>query len=411
MKKRINLLTLLLLTISVHSQIKVRNDVKLNEINNSSVRLYDSISDFNLQENNIDYLKYIGQKLFLPPLSSKNKKGADIGILSVLELNVYEAKEQIPDTVYVQQNLRGTYDGYYDKKAEKIASELRKHKVKTKLYKPYISIIVGNPYNFTNLQLSREAFNKDYKIINITNTNNENLRSVTGKLNKLRIWLTTTEKDTIYFDKDLAFSDKTLSPFLIKGFYQYHEKNYTAKSLFIFKESENDYYGKPKKKYIDINSGEAIILKVGDLWECKEIVFVKTKFGQVYYPYYILKKGDKEIKIQLGNLFKSGLLTLEELDIMYNYWLQEKQNIKDSEELNKSILMNDCSKIFDKSNCEKLINNEVEIGMTKEMILYTFGEPFKTFRIKTESGIEEILSYGSTILYFKNKRIFAIKQR
>jgi hypothetical protein len=408
MTRIFSLIILYFLTTSAYSQIKVKDNVKLNEINNSPVRAYDSISDFTREEKNIDYLKYIGQTLILPPLSDKNEKGVDIELLPAIELHTIKATEQTPDTAYVHENLKGIYNGYYDKRAEEIASQLEKNKIKTDLYKPYISLIIENPYTSSNFQLSREAFDKEYKIINITDTNNENLRNKTRELSRLRIWLSTAENDTIYFDKNLAFANKSLNPFFIKGFYEYHEKNYTGKTLFVFKESEEDYYGSPKDKYIDINTGESIILKAGDLWECEEIVYIK--FGTVNYPYYIIRKEDKVIKVGLGKLFKSGFLSLEELDIMYNYWLREKQDIKESEELNKSVLMNDCLKKFDKSNCEKLINNEVEIGMTKDMIFYSFGEPFKSFIIKSESGIEEVLSYGSTILYFRNKKIFAIKQ-
>lgn len=337
------LLILCFLSSSVRSQIKVREDVKLNEIDNSTFQEYDSISEFTRQEKNVDYLKYIGQTLILPPKSSNYRKGR---------------------------------------------------------------------FKFSlGIELQEDDFNKEYKIIDIT-SNLKSLREFpSGKnIRYIEIIIQDSIGNKITLKKDFEFADKSLHPFFIKGFYKYHENQYSGKTLFVYKESEEDHYGEPKDKYIDINTGELILLNIGDLWECQEIAFIDGKFGSVYYPYYIIKKDNKEIKVKLGELFKSGFLTLEELDIMYNYWLQEKQDIKESEEINKSILMNDCLKKFDKSKCEKLINNEVEIGMTKEMIFYSFGEPFKSFIITTENGIEEVLSYGSTILYFRNKKIFAIKQ-
>lgn len=408
--KKLLLLTLSFITFSVYSQLDIKDNVKLKAIDNSKTSEYDSLFDFEKQQKNNDYLKFIGEELFLPPLSDKNKKGVEIGVLSVLKLRTKKNADHIPDTAYAQKNLKGIYDSYYDKKAKEIASDLSKYKITTNIYNPYISIVIGNPSNTSNIELSSEIFNKNYKIIDITDTRNENLRGKTEELKRLRIWLQTETNDTIYFDKDLAFADQSLNPFLVKGFYEYHKKNYEGKKLFVFRDSEQDYYGKPKDPYVDINTGEEITLKTGELWNCEEISFINLPQQKTLSPFYILSKGNQQIKIRLGELFTSGLLTLEELEILYNHWLQEKsERIREKEEQLAKV-KNDCQQKFSVNNCEKLINGQIELGMTKEMILYAYGTPYKTFTGQSNSGVNEIFSYGGTVIFFKNEKVAAFEQ-
>ncbi|MDT0691242.1 hypothetical protein RM549_15710 [Salegentibacter sp. F188] len=408
--KKFLLLTLSFISFSVHSQIDIKDNVKLKAIDNSKIGQYDSLFDFGKQQKNSDYLKFIGQELFLPPLSSKNKKGVDIGVLSVLNLRTIKPTEHISDTAYAQENLRGIYDGYYDEKAKEIASDLSACKVTSNIYNPFISIIIGNPSNTTKIELSREIFNKNYKIIDITDTRNESLRTKTEDLRRLRLWLQTETNDTIYFDKDLDFADQSLNPFLVKGFYDYHKKNYVGKKLFVFRDSEQDFYGKPKDAYVDLNTGEEITLKTGELWNCDEISFINLPYQETLSPFYILSKGNQQIKIKLGELFKSGLLTLEELDILYNHWLQEKnERIKEKEEQLEKV-KNDCQQKFSESHCDKLLKGQIELGMTKEMILYAYGTPYKIFTAQSTTGVNEIYSYGGTVIFFKNEKVVAVEQ-
>lgn len=66
--KKILLFTFYFTTISVYSQIDIKDNVKLKAIDNSKIVQYDSLSNFDKQKKNIDYLKFIGQELYLPPL-------------------------------------------------------------------------------------------------------------------------------------------------------------------------------------------------------------------------------------------------------------------------------------------------------------------------------------------------------
>ncbi len=408
--KKFLLLSISFLTISVHSQIDIKDNVKLKAIDNSKIGQYDSLFDFGKQQKNSDYLKFIGQELFLPPLSNKNKKSVDTGVLSVLNLRTIKPAEHFPDTAFAQENLKGIYDGYYDKKAKEIATDLSSYKITTNIYNPFISIIIGNPSNTTKIELSREIFNKNYKIIDITDTRNESLRTKTEDLKRLRIWIQSEKNDTIYFDKDLDFADQSLNPFLVKGFYEYHKKNYVGKKLFVFRDSEQDFYGKPKDRYVDLNTGEEITLKTGELWNCDEISFINLPYLETLSPFYILSKGNQQIKIKLGDLFKSGLLTLEELDILYNHWLQEKnERIREKEEQLAKV-KNDCQQKFSLNNCDKLLKGQIELGMTKEMILYAYGTPYKTFTAQSTTGVNEIYSYGGTVIFFKNEKVVAVEQ-
>lgn len=324
----------LLISYNCFCQITIRENINEKYIDNSQIKIYDSIVDFEVKKNHIDYLEYVGQDLFLPP-QSKSK-----------------------DEQYL-----------FNQKVDK----------------------------------SKLIYNSKYKILNIT-SRKVNLREIpkNENISRLEFKLEDSLKNIVYFEKDLDFADKSLYPFILDGFYKMNLYRYVNKELLVFKELE-------RNSFIDINTGEEVKLERGTFWTCTSIPYVAVNYSETYRPFYILKNEKNEIKIKLGDLFENGFMSLDELNIMYNQWLKEKNEEKNREIKEKQNILKDCKNKFGVNICEKLLNNNIEIGMTKEMITYIYGQPFEIFFVKKQNLNLEIYNYGRIFFYFDKDKITMIK--
>lgn len=411
---KVTLIIILFCSTFIYSQINIRENIKTSPVDYSTISKYDSIFDFKEQEKNVDYLKFIGQELFLPPLKDKKSKGIKIDPHYPF-LQLKSEYEYTADTVFILKtnyNYNIEYGESVSEQKIRIESYLEKEKqkkIKTDIYNPYISKEVG--YLTPAIHQSKKTFNKNYKIINITDRNNINLREVTSNSYGIRIWMQTENKDTVFYDKSFSEREKTLSPFIIKGFYEHNLKKYKEKKLFVFKEEELDGSNEVRNPFIDINTGEVIKILPGDIWLCEEISFLNLPTNSdTLEPYYILSKDDKQIKVKLGELFENGFITFEDLKKYYNIWLLENAELIKKEKAQLKQLQKDCGKYFNKEVCDKLIKGKIEIGMTRKMILFQLGEPFKYYKLKTSSDLMEVFYYGNTIVYFRDGLIVQVEQ-
>lgn len=396
---------------TIYSQIPIRENTQTEPkiIDKSEIPIYDSLSDFGEQTNVLGYLKFVGQELYLPPATTKenisstyppppktDNLGVNIGYGEVINLRYPKQKEYLPDSVFV-------YDGYemfYDKNSD--------NKVITDIYNPFITITVSGPYYDKSIQLKKNVFDKTYKIIGITTKNNINLREIdpSKKINQLRFWLTTSTNDTIFFDKDMQSSDKTLKPFILMAFYKKNLELYKNKDFFVF--NVNEDFSK-NKEYLDLNTGERIKFEYGDKWICNDISLIETENDKTLMPFYVLKnESNKEIKIPFGQLIKNGLISSEELKYAYQIWLENEKNKELTQQRIQKDFKTDCIKKFGSNYGEKIANGNLELGMSKEMILFGFGSPYKTLYSKSYQGTKEMFFYNNTVLYFQENKLIKI---
>lgn len=69
----------------------------------------------------------------------------------------------------------------------------------------------------------------------------------------------------------------------------------------------------------------------------------------------------------------------------------------------------DLEKRFGKSNAEKILSGKVWVGMTKEMVKESWGNPEETHKIITSGKINEQWIYNETYLYFDNNVLTTIQ--
>jgi len=171
--------------------------------------------------------------------------------------------------------------------------------------------------------------------------------------------------DTVYFEYDSQYEHSF--PFIVVGFYDKLKKNCQGKK-FVLGKSSTDFYAEE----IDINTGQKVIFNPGEKWECIDIS-VEEKY---YYLSLLLK--DK-----LGQT------------ITINY----EQIIGDNKfhDIFTSTENDTYEKKFGKMNWTKILNNEVVIGFTEEMVILSWGKPEKIN--KASYGDQWV--YDEKYLYFE----------
>ncbi|MBN2893635.1 MAG: hypothetical protein JXL97_17320 [Bacteroidales bacterium] len=328
MKKSL-VLALSFYSICVFSQIKIAKDIITEPRESKIISSYDSISDFTQEKTSPDYIKYIDEELFLPPLKNESQKTIKIIESQIpnelaynLELRTKTPKLIYPDTIIILKD---------EWKNNPIASYIKNNKkefgIYSDIYMPYYTITLSEstkmsentkPTGFeTEVSMKTTVFNKKYKITFISDVNGENIFfNDTQTLNRIRIWLETENKDTIYFNKEFMYLDKSLNPFIINGFYEYHKNRYVKNYLMYYKQTELDWDGNSKNFFVDIKTGERVVPQQYDVnWYCADIVFLDLPNEITYRPYYILTNGKNFIKVKLGELINSGFITKEELEL------------------------------------------------------------------------------------------------
>ncbi len=178
--------------------------------------------------------------------------------------------------------------------------------------------------------------------------------------------------DTIYFEYDSRFEHSF--PFVVVGFYEKLKKNCQGKKYVLGKSTTDLYLDE-----IDVHTGKKITFNPGEKWECIDVT-VEEKY---YYLSFLLK--DK-----LGQTFT----------VNYEYFIGDNKyhDIFTDTENDKY------EKKFGKINWTKILNNEVLIGFTEEMVNLSWGKPEKI----TKTSFGDRWDYYEKYLYFEYGKLKSI---
>jgi Zn-finger protein len=86
---------------------------------------------------------------------------------------------------------------------------------------------------------------------------------------------------------------------------------------------------------IDVNTGEIVKIKFGEVWTCSDISFIDSKDTYYLSGFYFLKNGDREVKIDLKSNLLNDYFMLES-----EYKKQELEKQKKEEEREKTARAN-----------------------------------------------------------------------
>jgi hypothetical protein len=169
-------------------------------------------------------------------------------------------------------------------------------------------------------------------------------------------------KDTVYYSYSPEFEHSF--PFMVVGYFE------KLKQLYI----GVDYISRGKNVGTDVNTGKAISAGAGTKWKCKDVTIEEE-----YYNLVLVVENEK------GEKLPFALETIK--DKRYFITLRQSETLK---------------KKYGLDNWKKIIDGNVNVGMTSEMCRWSWGEPSKINRTTTARGNNEQWVYSNNYLYFEN---------
>ncbi len=401
---------------------------------------FDSLTNIVMQKHPTHYKKYIGYKLFFLPKSKKYKTKYSSDnkerIIDFLFSNdtvqiVKEGKipfEQITLTKMFgdPSRLRGRALKQYNEKKENYKSI---DKEKTNIYHPYFyhertdktdGKIYGKIGTYPN-----SVYGKYFTILDVEGKEPYG----SGKFKKLddidledgrdwqlslRITLRNEEnQDVLYWVVDQAqFIGR---PFFLVPYFEKQREIYLNQNVVL---KYSDRTNTSLQDLIDVNTGETVNIKYGDVWTCSDISFVESKDSYYLKCFCFLKKDDKEIKIDLESELLKNYFLLETEFKKQELEKQKKEEERKKEEEERQRKEQQQRITFKKACIDKwgqkmgtyIAEGKVLLGMNKEMCIEAWGTPISRNRTMVNGLISEQWVYGwGTYLYFDNGKLTAIQ--
>lgn len=424
---------------SLNAQITIRE----NEVVERPVfkpKQFDSLTNIVMQKHPTDYKKYIGYKLFFLPKSKnyKSKYSSDnnekiinflfsTDTIQIIKQGKIPFEEITLTKVFGDpSSLKGPALKQYN---EKKANYENIDKERTNIYLPYFyhdktdktdgkiygkigttpDSVYGKYFTILNIEGKEPYGTKEFKKlddIDIENSRNWQL--------SLRITLRNeSNKDELYWIVDQArFLGK---PFFLVPYFEKKREIYLNENLVL---RYSDRTNTKLQNLIDVNTGETINIKYGEVWTCSDISFIESKDSYYLKCFYFLKNGDREVKIDL----ESGLI--EDYFILETEFIKqelekkkkeeerkkEAEERKKREELERAKFKKDCIAKWGQKMGGYIADGKVILGMNKEMCIAAWGHPININRTIVKGLTSEQWVYGwGTYLYFDNGVLSAIQ--
>lgn len=437
MKNKILLLLILSIT-SINAQITIREQ-NIIEKPVFKPKQFDSLTNITTQKYPTDYKKYIGYQLFFLPKSKKYKSTYNSNNTeNIIDFLITNDTVQIKKTGKIPfeqitltkvfgnpSKLRGAALKQYNeakKKYENIDKE------KTNIYQPTfyhertdktrgtiygkIGTVPDSLYGkyFTIIDIKgRPKGSKDFvKLDDIDFEIGSKWRS------SLKIALRNeSNNDILYWIVNrVQFIGE---PFFLVPYFQKQRQVYLNQNIML---RHSDRINSRLQNLIDINTGETINIKYGEVWTCSDISFIETKDSYYLKCFYFLKNGDKEIKIDLESDLIQDYFMLEtvfkqkELEKHRKEEEKRKNEIErqKKEEQKRIIFKKECIAKWGQKKGSFIADGKVLLGMNKEMCIAAWGNPISRNRTIVNGLISEQWVYGwGTYLYFDNGKLTAIQ--
>ncbi|MDX9697632.1 MAG: hypothetical protein RBT49_17705 [Bacteroidales bacterium] len=401
MKKSI-FVFLLMIPITIYSQISIKEDVKTIPIPKPIA--YDSLSNFKY-----NYINY--SKVAMNPISENES----------IDRSDYELLQYIGQTLYfipcsncTDNNPMENLSFHY--KTERHFGHDKKNKELTDVYKPKLR--TDTPKGYTLYYTPNEEYRgKYFKIIDFEFGD----RNISSKDN-IKMFLENDTKDTIFVITSRKYWAWGRYPsFILLGYYEKQKQMLVGRN-FIF----NNKSTFSEVDIVDINTGEIIKLNKGDEWLCKSVDFLNTgiPYLQLYLVFSNISGNEIKVRIKKTSYDKTGIVELENFVEKQKY-LEELELLKlnENEKKQKLELEENKKQLELKTWKENIINtygeyygnliveHKVLIGMNQDMCKEAWGEPFDKYTTIISGLKREQWVYSSrTYLYFDNEKLTGIQR-
>jgi len=372
-----------------------------------------------------ELLKYIGQKIYFIPFSKQAKNKEIYGINALKISQAVSLEKDIPEKdikpfKYILEPLRKSeperYEADYQKRKKAYNKKLNET-IKTDLYKPKYFI---SSYDYDNSPIGEfltppESFQgKYFRIIDFK------FDSTYGCSSKIRMYLTDEQNDTLFMEYTRQIWEwNRIEPFILLSYYKKQKSKYVGK-YFIANYEEYQAI----QQILDINTGEEIKIENLSEWKCTGLEFLNTsnKYLQLFLIFQnknintikvrirkedryennlevksFIEKNEYLTQIKLAKLAKAERQRLDGLE-------KEKRK-KNEKERQKNILSK-----YGTFYGNLILENKVQLGMTKEMCELSWGYPVDINRTTVSGLVHEQWVYSyKNYLYFENGKLTAIQ--
>lgn len=402
---RISLFLVILMNFSIiilNAQITIREkDIVEKAI--YKPKPFDSLSNICIEKKPIDYKKYIGYKLYFLPKSKNFETTYPLNY----KINFINFLFSF-DTVPFKKDVKAPIE---------LTSILNPHfkKERTNIYQPHYYKMYDEIGTFLD-----SVEGKYFSIIDIQGNENfsknefKKLEDINDDLISLKIKLRNeSNNDTLYWivERLMSFGE----PFFLVPYFEKQRNMYLNQNLVL---RYNNINNLNLENLIDVNTGELVTIKYGEVWTCNDVSFVDSKDHFYLKVFYFLKNGNREVKIELeSNLIRDYFMLesdfkKQELDKQKKeeQRIKEEQELKKIQQQEKINFTNDCIAKWGQKNDTYIADGKVVLGMSKEMCVAAWGNPILINRTLIHGLTSEQWVYGyGTYLYFDNGVLTAIQ--
>jgi len=372
--KRISMATALLYSISTFAQISIGNiEEKKPAAVEIKVPVYDSSSNFKMQNKYENYKQYAGLQFYLPPKIS---------------FNTYQPVLYATYHKKTDDDIRNSYYTLID--------VIQGDKLKSLLTADKLYFYHADNY----VPVSRYP--------QLTSTYTFYFMMKNEKIGDTLLWIANNNGDFV------------LVPYFAKQKHLYEKKNFR-------------YISEANRTEEDITTHSNINIEPNSKWMCKEVTLLKaTQIGlhpevDKYVISYVFTNDKSQTFATTANLFYPESKYDEAVKCFINedeFNKKEQERIKKEQSNQLSRNARDAKqeekdkakyaeyvKKYGQANADLIVKRKVVVGMTQEMCLYSWGPFYKPSKVVNDQGIFETWHYSATsFLYFVNGILKEIKQ-
>lgn len=440
----------ILVAFSSFAQITISDSKELRTAETKQIIGFDSLINLEHYNNPEEYKKYIGQQLYLIPLTE-----VKIDIDRKNDVNYSNNTflySKNPTLLEIDNSndyliLKEKYNSDFSSSQQFIEFS----SIFTNIYKPF-HYISSSPYNSTKSNYSNEVGvtnshligNQYYTLIDILygddlkktindwKTLFKNKQSEIETLKARKKTWNESEKTWVQRNKDFSYTSVSfilinnksgdtvytmnqnpienfvLVPYFVKQKHLYEKRN------LIFKGNRNGNYNQLK----DLTSNKLVSIDVESKWICEEVTLLKPTYEMVY-----ILKNQNNISLTTNSItafvyeeeFFKRKLESQALEAKLE---AQKKFEAEEEAVNEKIKQEEykleCIQKYGEKYGNLIFNHKVDIGMTKEMCRAAYGYPIKTYQSKTDLGTFDIWQYDAILtnvyLHFLNDKLEKIEK-